>query len=142
MLRLWLSQDVPKKQLSPEEAKAKALELQAKAKAKREAMDRASTIESEKLRVRMGKEMAAAVRIEEDQKMQRIADERRRAKEADAKAKDKIRAILEEDKCVLCPWACCSRHAAEILELLDIAPGSMLPVRFPSKLSCILNTLW
>eukprot|EP01025_Chloroclados_australasicus_P033538 TRINITY_DN34241_c2_g1_i1.p1 TRINITY_DN34241_c2_g1~~TRINITY_DN34241_c2_g1_i1.p1 ORF type:complete len:342 (-),score=69.32 TRINITY_DN34241_c2_g1_i1:32-982(-) len=89
---------VPKKQLTPEEAKAKAAELQAKAKAKREAAERANEKESEKLRIQMGRELSAAQRAEEDQKLERIAKARQLEKQEFEAARAKIRAKLEQDR--------------------------------------------
>jgi hypothetical protein len=89
----------PRKALTPEEAKARAAELQARAKAKRVAAEKVSEVERERRRIAMGKELAAAARIEEDQRLKRAVDERRREKEELEAARAKMRAKLAEDRC-------------------------------------------
>ena len=90
---------VPPKKLTPEEAKQRAAELQARAKAKREAAERTNAKESERLRIAMGKELTAAARAEEDQKMKRIAEARRAEKAEMTAARAKIQEKLDADRC-------------------------------------------
>lgn len=92
---------VPKskaRKLTPEEAKAKAAELLRVAKVKREAAERELERVREKERIRMGKELAAAARLEEDMKLKRMVEARQREKEEEARAREKIRIKLEEDR--------------------------------------------
>ena len=79
----------------------KALDLQAKAKLKREKEEREMEKLREKERIRMGKELNEVARIEADQKMKRLADERRLDREEEARAREKIRVKLEEDRCAM-----------------------------------------
>jgi hypothetical protein len=80
--------------LTPEEAKAKADELLRKAKAKREAEEREMEKLREAERIRSGKELAAMARKEEEQRLKRMADERKREKEEALRAKEKIKKKL------------------------------------------------
>jgi UBX domain-containing protein 1/4 len=95
---LMVPKQTPKQKLTAEEAKSHAAELLRKAKEKREAEERERERERELARVKMGKEMAAIARIEEEQKLKRIADERKREKEEEARAREKIRLKLEQDR--------------------------------------------
>eukprot|EP00976_Prorocentrum_cordatum_P106864 1194534-Prorocentrum_minimum.AAC.9 len=52
----------------------------------------------EKERIRSGKELAEAKRIEQEQERKRILEWRKREKEEEAKARAKINAKLEEDR--------------------------------------------
>jgi hypothetical protein len=66
--------------------------------AKREKEEKESERHREKERIRSGKELLAAKRIEEDQERKRNIDWRRREKEEEAAAREKIRLKLVEDK--------------------------------------------
>jgi hypothetical protein len=66
--------------------------------AKREKEEKESERLREKERIRSGKELLAAKRIEEDQERKRNIDWRRREKEEEAAAREKIRLKLVEDK--------------------------------------------
>ena len=88
----------PEQPLSAEEAKAKAEELVARAKARREAEEARLENDREKMRVRMGREIQEAQRIEKEQAFARRAEERQREKEEEERARAKIRAKLEEDR--------------------------------------------
>lgn len=95
---LMVAKEPPKKKLTPEEAKAHAADLLRRAREKREAEERLREREREVMRVKMGKELAAAARLEDEQRLKRIADERQREKEEEARAREKIRRKLEEDR--------------------------------------------
>ena len=84
--------------LSAEEAREKADELVRRAKARREAEEQKLEKDREKMRVRMGKEIQDAQRIEKDQAFARRAEERRLEREEEERARAKIRAKLEEDR--------------------------------------------
>ena len=84
--------------LSKEEARAQAEALRKSGKEKREKEEREREKLRELERIRAGKEMQAARKIEEDQERRRIIDTRRREKEEEARAKERIRVKLAEDK--------------------------------------------
>lgn len=84
--------------LTPEEAKQKAEELLRRGKEKREREEKELEKLREKERVRFGKEMAAARKLEEEEEIKRNLKERLRQKKEDAKAKEKIKMKLEEDR--------------------------------------------
>ncbi|KAK9791864.1 hypothetical protein WJX73_008748 [Symbiochloris irregularis] len=88
----------PKRQLTPEEAKKEAEELIRKAKAKREREERESERLREQERIRSGKELAQAKRLEDDLQLKRNMEARRIEKAEAARAKERIRAKLEEDR--------------------------------------------
>ena len=87
-----------KPKLTPEEAKRRADELLRKGKEKREREEKELEKLREKERIRFGKEMAAARKLEEEEEIKRNLKERMRQKKADAIAKDKIKQKLEEDR--------------------------------------------
>jgi len=84
--------------LSPEEARAKAAEMMARAKERREREERELAARRERDRIRAGKELQAALRLEEDGKLKRAADERRREKAEEERARQALRAKLDEDR--------------------------------------------
>eukprot|EP00899_Mesostigma_viride_P010579 jgi/Mesvir1/19522/Mv06899-RA.1 len=84
--------------LSKEQAKAKAEELIIKARQKKEEEEKKLQREQEKERLRIGKELLAAKRIEEEQARKRLIEERRREKEQDARDKQKILDRIAQDK--------------------------------------------
>lgn len=87
-----------KPKLSPEEARLKAEELVRKAKERREREERETERLRELERIRMGKELQAAKRKEEETALQRNAEARRREKEEDARYREALRLKLEEDR--------------------------------------------
>ena len=87
-----------KPKLSKEEARAQAEALRKSIVAKREKEEKEAERLREKERVRAGKELLAAKRIEEDQERKRNIAWRAREKEEEAKAREKIRLKLLEDK--------------------------------------------
>lgn len=87
-----------KAKLSKEEARAQAEALRKSIAAKREKDEKESDRLREKERVRAGKELLAAKRVEEDQERRRNIDWRRREKEEEERAREKIRVKLAEDK--------------------------------------------
>lgn len=84
--------------LTPEEAKAKAQELVERARKKKEEEEKRMEREREKGRIRMGKELQEARRIEEDNERKRLLILRKAEKDEEKRAREKIRAKLEEDK--------------------------------------------
>ena len=87
-----------KQKLTPEEAKIRAEELIKKAKQKRETEEKEQERLRELERIRMGKELAAVARAEEEAKLKRQAEERQREKEEAERAREAIRKKLEEDR--------------------------------------------
>lgn len=84
--------------LTPEEARQKAEELVRKARERREKEERETERLRELERIRMGKEIQAAKRAEEEGQLRRNAEARRREKEEDARYREALRLKLEEDK--------------------------------------------
>jgi len=84
--------------MSAEEARRKAGEMMARAKERREREEREAAARRERDRVRAGKELQAALRLEEEGRFKRVADERRREREEAERARAALRAKLEEDK--------------------------------------------
>lgn len=105
---LMVPKSSAKKKLSPEEAKAQALELMRRAKEKREAEERDRERQRELERIRMGKELAAIARLEEEARLRRIAEERQREKEEEDRARQKIRKKLGTEE----TWSLCSCTAS------------------------------
>ncbi|KAJ3675721.1 hypothetical protein LUZ60_004763 [Juncus effusus] len=93
---------VPKSENKPvltaEEKKLKAQELREKARKKKEEEERRMEREREKERIRIGKELLEAKRMEEINERKRILELRRLEKEEEKRAREKIRQKLEEDK--------------------------------------------
>lgn len=88
----------PKKELTTEEKLERIEQLRHEAKERREKEEKESEIVRERERIRMGKEMQAALQKEKEQELQRNIDSRQREKEQDKIAKEKIRMKLEEDR--------------------------------------------
>ncbi|KAI3932828.1 hypothetical protein MKX01_031810 [Papaver californicum] len=84
--------------LTPEEMKIKAQELRERARKKKEEEEKRMEREKEKERIRAGKELLEAKRIEEDNERKRIIALRKAEKEEDKRAREKIRQKVEEDK--------------------------------------------
>uniref|UniRef100_A0A1D2A6T0 UBA domain-containing protein n=2 Tax=Auxenochlorella protothecoides TaxID=3075 RepID=A0A1D2A6T0_AUXPR len=95
---LLLPKETPKPSLTPEEAKALAAELLAKARRKRELEEKELQRLREQERIRSGKELAAAARLEAELKLKRSMEARRLEKEEERKARERVREMLEEDK--------------------------------------------
>ncbi len=87
-----------KPKLTKEQARQQAEELRRTVLAKREKEEKEAERLREKERIRAGKELLAAKRVEEDQERKRNIAWRQREKEEEAKAREKIKAKLEEDK--------------------------------------------
>jgi UBX domain-containing protein 1/4 len=87
-----------KSTMTPEEARQKAKEMMGRAKERREREEREAAARRERDRIRAGKELQAALRLEEEGRFKRLADERRREKEEEERARAALRAKLEEDK--------------------------------------------
>eukprot|EP00262_Sarcandra_glabra_P002400 TRINITY_DN12704_c0_g2_i1.p1 TRINITY_DN12704_c0_g2~~TRINITY_DN12704_c0_g2_i1.p1 ORF type:complete len:414 (+),score=92.37 TRINITY_DN12704_c0_g2_i1:125-1366(+) len=90
--------EVTKPSLTPEEMKIKAQELRERARKKKEEEEKRMEREREKERIRAGKELLEAKRIEEDNERKRIMALRKAEKEEEKRAREKIRQRLEEDK--------------------------------------------
>ncbi|KDP39354.1 hypothetical protein JCGZ_01111 [Jatropha curcas] len=88
----------PKPSLTPEEMKLKAQELKERARKKKEEEEKRMEREREKERIRIGKELLEAKRIEEENERKRILALRKAEKEEEKRAREKIRQKLEEDK--------------------------------------------
>ena len=90
-----------KKPLTEEEKAAQLQLLEEKMKQKRlarEAEDKKEALEREKVRIKMGKEMAEAKRKLEEQEMAKIVLQRKREKEEETAARDRVKAQIEADK--------------------------------------------
>lgn len=87
-----------KPSLTPEEIKIKAHELREKARKKKEEEEKRMEREREKERIRVGRELLEAKRIEEDNERKRTIAFRKAEKEEEKRAREKIRQKLEEDK--------------------------------------------
>ncbi|XP_020575013.1 UBX domain-containing protein 6 [Phalaenopsis equestris] len=92
------SAETSKKTLTAEEIKIKAEELRERARKKKDEEEKRMEREREKDRIRVGKELLAAKRIEEDNERKRIIELRKAEKEEEKRAREKIRQRLEEDK--------------------------------------------
>ncbi|RXI00521.1 hypothetical protein DVH24_000755 [Malus domestica] len=90
--------EAPKPSLTPEQLKAKQQELREKARKKKEEEEKRMEREKEKERIRVGKELLEAKRIEEDNERKRIIALRKAEKDEEKRAREKIRQKLEEDK--------------------------------------------
>ncbi|KAL5781403.1 hypothetical protein ACOSP7_006432 [Xanthoceras sorbifolium] len=87
-----------KPSLTPEEIKIRAQELKERARKKKEEEEKRMEREREKERIRIGKELLEAKRIEEDNERKRLLALRKAEKEEEKRAREKIRQKLEEDK--------------------------------------------
>ncbi|CAL2224715.1 unnamed protein product [Prunus armeniaca] len=90
--------EAPKPSLTPEQLKAKQQELREKARKKKEEEEKRTEKEREKERIRVGKELLEAKRMEEENERKRIIALRKAEKEEEKRAREKIRQKLEEDK--------------------------------------------
>ncbi|GMH34283.1 hypothetical protein BSKO_02117 [Bryopsis sp. KO-2023] len=88
----------PKKKMSPEELKLYLEDAKVKAKVRRDAEEKELEIHREKERLRVGREMMAAKRSDEDNARKRMLEARRAEKLEEKAAREKIRVKLEEDK--------------------------------------------
>ncbi|XP_042516144.1 UBX domain-containing protein 1-like isoform X3 [Macadamia integrifolia] len=88
----------PKPSLTPEEMKIKTQELREKARKKKEEEEKIMEREREKERIRAGKELLEAKRIEEENERKRLFFLRKAEKEEEKRAREKIRQKLEDDK--------------------------------------------
>lgn len=88
----------PKPSLTPEEVRLKAQELREKARKKKEEEERRMEREREKERIRVGKELLEAKRMEEENERKRLLALRKAEKDEEKRAREKIRQKLEEDK--------------------------------------------
>lgn len=90
-----------KKPLTEEEKAEQVRKLEEKLKQKRkerEEKEKLEALEKEKYRIRSGKEMIEAKRKLEEQEIKKLAELRRREKEDDKRARDRVRAQIEADK--------------------------------------------
>ncbi|CAH1726643.1 UBX domain-containing protein 1 [Aphis gossypii] len=90
-----------KKPLTEEEKKEQMKKLEERLKEKRkerEAREKEEELEREKIRIRSGKEMAAAKKKLEDENIKKIMDERKREKQEEKIARDRVKAQIEADK--------------------------------------------
>ncbi|KAF3783444.1 UBX domain-containing protein 1-A [Nymphaea thermarum] len=90
--------ELAKPALTPEEVKAKAKELRERARKKKEEEEKRMEKEREKERIRAGKEILEAKRIEEENERKRMLALRKAEKEEEKRAREKIRQRIEEDK--------------------------------------------
>jgi hypothetical protein len=95
---LLVARKALKPKLTKEQARAQAEELRRTILAKREKEEKESERLREKERIRSGKELLAAKRIEEDQERKRNIDWRKREKDEEARARARIQEKLAEDK--------------------------------------------
>ncbi|CAN6447055.1 unnamed protein product [Victoria cruziana] len=84
--------------LTPKEVKAKANELRERVRKKKEEEEKQMEREREKERIRAGKEILEAKRIEEENERKRMLALRKAEKEEEKRAREKIRQRIEEDK--------------------------------------------
>jgi len=90
-----------KKPLTEEEKKEQMKKLEERLKEKRrerEAKEKEEENEKEKIRIRSGKELAAAKKKLEDENIKKIMDERKREKQEEKIARDRVKAQIEADK--------------------------------------------
>ncbi|GMP99721.1 hypothetical protein CsSME_00047083 [Camellia sinensis var. sinensis] len=90
--------EAPKPSLTPEETKMKAQELKEQARKKKEEEEKRMEREREKERIRVGKELLDAKRIEEENERKCVVASWKAEKEEEKRAREKIRQKLEEDK--------------------------------------------
>lgn len=95
---LLIPKEEPKVKLSPEQARAAAEDAIRKTKAKREKEERELERLREQERVRSGKELLAAKKLEQEGALRRNVEDRAREKREEQKARERIRAKLAEDK--------------------------------------------
>lgn len=90
--------EAPKSTLTPEEARAKAKELQAMLRQKAKEREEQDKLDQEKLRMRMGKELAETRRIQEEQQKKRDLEAYLAEKNKTEKEKEDMTRLLEEEK--------------------------------------------
>lgn len=90
-----------KRALTEEEKKDQLAKLESKLKQKRverEEREKQDELEREKIRIRSGKDMSEARRKMEEEEMKKIVDQRKREKQDEKLARDRVRAQIENDK--------------------------------------------
>lgn len=90
-----------KRPLTEEEKREQLAKIEAKLKQRRlerEARERVDELEREKNRIRSGKEILEAKKKHEDAEMKKLIEQRRREKEEDRLAKQRVREQIEQDK--------------------------------------------
>lgn len=90
-----------KKPLTEEEKKEQLAKLEEKLKKKRlerEEKDKVDALERERLRIKSGKDMSEARRKMEEMEMKKIVDQRKREKEDEKLARNRVKAQIEADK--------------------------------------------
>lgn len=90
-----------KKPLTDEEKKEQMVRIEEKLRlkrAERDAQEKQDALDREKMRIRSGKDMGDAQRRVEEEEMKKIVEQRKREKQEDREARDKIRAQIESDK--------------------------------------------
>lgn len=90
--------EAQKRNRSKEEIKAILDRKRRQAKERREKLDVQRDVEAEKERIRSGKELAAARRAEEEQRLRHIEEQRKMERQEQERAREKIRERLEEDR--------------------------------------------
>lgn len=90
-----------KKPLTEEEKKEQLVRLEEKLRLKRqerEAQEKRDALEKERIRIKSGKDMSEAQRKMEDVEMKKLIDQRKREKEDEKRARDRVRGQIEADK--------------------------------------------
>lgn len=90
-----------KRPLTEEEKRNQLAKLEEKLRQKRAERDdreKADALERERLRIRSGKDMGEARRKMEEQEMKKIVDQRKREKQDEKVARDRVRVKIEADK--------------------------------------------
>ncbi|XP_026463895.1 UBX domain-containing protein 1-B-like [Ctenocephalides felis] len=90
-----------KKPLTEEEKKEQLMKLEERLKQKRkerEEKEKVEQLERERLRIKSGKDMLEAKKKLEDMEIMKLVAERKREKEEDKKARERVKAQIEADK--------------------------------------------
>lgn len=90
-----------KKPLTEEEKREQLAKLEDKLKKKRverEEKERQDALERERLRIKSGKDMSEARRKTEEMEMKKIVEQRKREKQDEKLARDRVKAQIEADK--------------------------------------------
>lgn len=90
-----------KRPLTEEEKKEQLAKLEEKLKKKRverEEQDKMDALERERVRIKSGKDMSEARRKMEEMEMKKIVDQRKREKEDEKLARNRVKAQIEADK--------------------------------------------
>ena len=95
---LLLPEGQVKEKLSEEEARKKAEQMVRQARLKREEEEKKNEAERERMRIKMGKEILAAQRLEEEAARKRLLEERQREKREEEAAREKVRKQIEETR--------------------------------------------